>query len=280
MSACVVTSMTSASGLQPDQQAGQWDGHVLVYEEVFEPFTLTFANAAIHALGDVAGARVIDVAAGAGGAALALSRRGARVVAVDAAPMMVARCKERAEVEGLQLDAQAMDGNRLGFPNASFDAGLSIFGVILFPDAEAGLRELARVVRPGGRVALATWTEPQSYELATGLRASAEAIKGPLPMGTLPAQLRFTDPSQFRALFHAAGLKDIEIKAVRSALRAPSAAWLIARLAFAPGMAALLESFGDARGNILADYQQRLERRFGNKEIVLEGVAAVGIGTV
>lgn len=272
--------MTSVDGLQPDQQADQWDGHVLVYEEVFEPFTLTFADAAIQSLGDVAAARVIDVAAGAGGAALKLARRGACVVAVDAAPKMVARCKERASAEGAHLDARVMDGARLAFPDASFDAGLSIFGVILFPDAEAGLKELARVVRPGGRVALVTWTEPQAYELATGLRASAEAIRGALPAGSLPAQLRFTDPSQFRALFQAAGLKDIEIRTLRSPLRAPSAAWLMARLAFAPGMAALLASFGEARENILAHYRERLESRFGNNEIVLEGVAAIGVGTV
>ncbi len=274
----VVISMTSDSGLQPDQRADQWDGHVSVYEEVFEPFTLSFADAAIQSLEPVTGARIIDVGAGAGGAALRLARRGASVVAMDAAPKMVARCRERAQAEGLHLDGQVMDGTRLAFPDAGFDAGLSIFGVILFPDAEAGLKELARVVRPGGRIALVTWTEPQSYELATGLRASAETILGALPSGTLPAQLRFTDPSQFRKLFQTAGLKSVEIRTVRAALRAPSADWLVARLAFAPGMAALLASFGEAREDVLAHFRAQLEKRFGDKEIVLQGVAAIGVG--
>lgn len=272
--------MTSASSLQPDQQPAQWDGHVLVYEEVFEPFALTFADAAIQALGNVSGARVIDVASGAGGAALRLARQGASVVAVDAASLMVARCQARARAEGLRLEASVMDGNQLQFANASFDAGLSIFGVILFPDAEAGLKELARVVRPGGRVALATWTEPQSFELATGLRASAQEIMGALPMGNLPAQLRFTDPSQFKALFHAAGLRSVEIRNVRSDLRAPTVEWLVDRLAFAPGMAALLASFGEARENVLAHYRDSLRSRFSSQEVVLHGVAAIGIGTV
>ena len=252
----------------------------MVYEEVFEPFASTFADAAIQCLGNVSGARVIDVAAGAGGAALGLARRGASVVAVDAAPKMVARCQERARAAGRRVEAHVMDGNHLGFPNASFDAGLSIFGVILFPDAEAGLRELARVVRPGGRVALATWTEPQSYELATGLRASAQEVLGALPPGDLPAQLRFTDPRQFKALLHAGGLRSVEIRSVRSDLRAPSAAWLVERLAFAPGMAALLAGFGEARETVLAHYRDSLEIRFARKEIVLQGIAAVGVGTV
>lgn len=272
--------MTSASSLQPDQQPAQWDGHVLVYEEVFEPFALTFADAAIQALGNVSGARVIDVASGAGGAALRLARHGASVVAVDAAPRMVARCQARASAEGLRIEANVMDGNHLTFASGSFDAGLSIFGVILFPDAEAALRELARVVRPGGRVALATWTEPQAFELATGLRASAQVVMGALPMGTLPAQLRFTDPSQFKALFHAAGLRSIEIRNLRSDLRAPSAGWLVDRLAFAPGMAALLASFGEARDTVLAHYRDSLQSRFTGQEVVLRGVAAVGVGTV
>lgn len=252
----------------------------MVYEEVFEPFALTFADAAVQTLGNVAGSRVIDVAAGAGGAALRLARHGARVVAVDAAPNMVARCQARARAAGLPLEALLMDGNQLQFASASFDAGLSIFGVILFPDAEAGLRELARVVRPGGRVALATWTEPQSFELATGLRSSAQQVMGALPIGNLPAQLRFTDPSQFKALFHAAGLRSVAICSVRSELRAKSAGWLVDRLAFAPGMAALLASFGAAREDVLAHYRESLESRFAGQEVVLHGVAAVGVGTV
>lgn len=275
----VVISMTADSGLQPDQRADQWDGHVSVYEEVFEPFTLGFADAAIRSLAPAQGARIIDVGAGAGGAALELARRGAFVVAVDAAAKMVARSLERAHAAGLPLEAQVMDGTCLAFADGSFDAGLSIFGVILFPDAVAGLKELARVVRPGGRIALVTWTEPQSYELAAGLRASAEAILGARPLGTLPAQLRFTDLSQFRKLFEAAGLADVETLTLRADLRAPSADWLVARLAFAPGMAALLASFGEARKDILDHFRTQLEKRFGDKEIVLGGVAALGVGT-
>ncbi|MFK5108465.1 hypothetical protein ACI394_28375, partial [Klebsiella pneumoniae] len=56
--------------------------------------------------------------------------------------------------------------------------------------------------------------------------------------------------------------------------------WLVDRLAFAPGMAALLASFGDAREHVLAHYLAQLERRFGDREVVLEAVAAIGIGTV
>jgi ubiquinone/menaquinone biosynthesis C-methylase UbiE len=269
--------MPGVAGLQPDQQPAAWDDHVLVYEAAFEPFSLAFAKAAIAALGEIAGLRVLDVAAGTGGAALELARRGAEVLAIDAAPGMVARIKQRADTEGLRLEAEVMDGSRLALPEATYDAGISVFGVILFPQPEIGLRELTRVVRPGGTIAVVTWTDPQSYELATGLRASAEAIAGPITMGTLPAQLRFVDPDRFRELFSAAGLRDVEITKLRSALRAPSSGWLVKHLAFAPGMASLLSSFGSQRDAILQHYLESLNSRFGGGEVVLKGAASLGI---
>jgi ubiquinone/menaquinone biosynthesis C-methylase UbiE len=159
--------MTIPGGLQPDQQPHLWDDHVSLYEEVFEPFTQEFALKAIEALGLQPGARVIDSGAGAGGAALELARRGARVTAVDASVGMVARVIERAAAAGLAVNALVMDGQRLAFADARFDAALSVFGIILFPDAVAGLAGLRRVVKPGGGIALVTWTEPEAYELRT-----------------------------------------------------------------------------------------------------------------
>ncbi len=253
---------------------------MLLYETVFEPFSLKFAQAAIAALGDVCKRRVIDVAAGAGGAALELARRGASVTAVDASAGMVARIAERARVDRLDVDARVMDGVNLAFPAAHFDAGLSVFGIILFEDAVGGLRELARTVKPGGRIAIVTWTEPHRFELAMGLRRSAEAVAGPLPPSSLPAQLRFIEGEQFRALFHAAGLPDAEIVAHSSTLNAPSADWLIERLAFAPGMGAMLAGLGDQRPAVLEHYREHLNARFGGGPVVLEGVAAIAAATV
>jgi ubiquinone/menaquinone biosynthesis C-methylase UbiE len=204
--------MSIQVSLQPDQQARLWDRHVSLYESVFEPVTLGLARKAIDALGLKPGARIIDSGAGAGGAALELARRGARVTAIDASAGMVARIMKRAADEGLQLEALVMDGQRLAFAHASFDAALSVFGVILFPAAEAGLAELRRVIRPRGRVALITWTEPQAYELASELRAAAVSVLGELPAGELPAQLRFTGRDRFQALFEAAGWTKASLK--------------------------------------------------------------------
>jgi ubiquinone/menaquinone biosynthesis C-methylase UbiE len=272
--------MSIPGALQPDQMPQLWDDHVCLYEEVFEPLSQSLALKSIEALSLKPGASVIDSGAGAGGAALELARRGTCVTAIDASARMAGRIKERAAAAGVPLDVLVMDGQHLLLPDSSFDAALSVLGVILYPDAAAGLLELRRVVKPGGRIALVTWTEPEAYELALELRAAAASVFGELPASTLPAQLRFKDRDQFQALFEAAGLSGIAINTVAASLKAPSARWLADRVAFAPGMAAMLASFRPREAEILAAFRTRLERRFGDSEVELGARAFIGVAEV
>ena len=265
---------------QPDQQPDRWDDHVAVYEEVFEPFTLQFADAAIARLNLAAGQRVLDVGAGSGGAALALAERGMTVTAIDASARMCGRIKQRAGAQNLKLAAEPMDGQALAFPDASFDAALSVFGVILFPDAVRGLAEMRRVTRPGGRVAVVTWTEPQAYELAGELRAAVSALRPNQPAAGLPAQLRYREHQDFAALFQAAGFAAPQIDVQTATLHAPSARWLAARIGFAPGMAAQLHGLGTDREAVIERLINNLEARFGTGPVALGAKAFVGTAVV
>jgi len=272
--------MTINGALQPDQQPQLWDDHVSLYLDVFEPFTLGLALKAINALDLKPGSRVVDIGAGAGGAALELARRGHKVTAIDASPAMIAQATDLADAQGLPLEAFVMDGQKLELPDASFDAGLSVFGIILFPDAAAGLAELRRVVRAKGRIALITWTEPGAYELAAELRAAAASVLGELTPGVLPAQLRFQEFEAFHALFAEAGLEAIAIERVTASFPAPSARWLADRIAFAPGMAAMLKGYGARQAAILDAFVNRLESRFGNGPMELGARVFIGTATV
>jgi SAM-dependent methyltransferase len=211
---------------------------------------------------------------------LELARRGHSVIAIDAAMAMVARIKDRAAAAGLPIETLTMDGQDLAFSDASFDAALSVLGVILFPDAVRGLSELRRVVRPGGRIALVTWTAPEAYELMGELRAAALSVLGSLPSRPLPAQLRFKERTEFQALFAAAGLPNAEIVEVTAELMVPSPAWLAERLAFAPGMAGFVDGFGAAKPEVIAAFRHSLEATRGAQRISLSGRAFLGSATV
>jgi ubiquinone/menaquinone biosynthesis C-methylase UbiE len=266
--------------LQPDQQPQQWDDHVHVYEAVFEPFTLQFAQAAIASLGLIPGQCALDVGAGSGGAALAMAEQGVRTTAVDASPRMVDRIRTRAAERGLSIDARVMDGQALQLADASFDGALSVLGIILFPDAGRGLGEMRRVVRPGGRLAIVTWTMPQNYELAAELRAAIQSVWPEQPPAPLPAQLRYREESDFRALFKTAGLGEPNIGTVTARLEAPSARWLSEHIGFAPGMAAMMAGLGQRGPAVLARFTKNIEARLGGGPISLGGVAFVGSAQV
>jgi SAM-dependent methyltransferase len=101
---------------------------------------------------------VLDVAAGNGNASLAAARRFARVTSTDYVPELLEQGRRRAEADRLELAFQVADAEALPFPDASFDVALSSFGVMFAPHQERAARELMRVVRPGGRIGLASWT--------------------------------------------------------------------------------------------------------------------------
>jgi ubiquinone/menaquinone biosynthesis C-methylase UbiE len=272
--------MTVAARLQPDQRPELWNHHVSVYEAVFEPLTDAFARRALDRLGLRAGDRLLDVAAGSGGAALLAAARGVEVVAVDASPAMVARIRERAAAAATgRVRAELGDGMALALPDASFDAAISVFGVVLFADAARGLREMRRTLRPGGRAAVVTWTEPERYELVARLIDAVASVRGPPPAPPAPpAQLRFREEAAFRALFAEAGLRVVEVTRVEEYLSAPSARWLGQRIGFAPGMAAMMESLGTDRERVMEAFVAALERDRGAGEVALPAVAFVGTG--
>lgn len=102
--------------------------------------------------------RVLDVACGSGNGAIAAARRFGDVTGIDYVPALIDKAKVRAEAEGLSVDVRTADAQALPFADASFDVVLSTFGVMFAPDHHTAGAELVRVCRPGGRVALASWT--------------------------------------------------------------------------------------------------------------------------
>lgn len=122
---------------------------------------------------------MLDLAAGLGDTgflALPGLHPSGRLVTTDVAPEMVDAARRRARELGLEQGDQSFaveDAAALSFPDASFDCVVFRWGLMLVPDMDAAARELARVLRPGGRAAVAVWADPDANDWMTVAGRSA-----------------------------------------------------------------------------------------------------------
>lgn len=128
------------------------------------------------------GAQVLDVACGTGNVAIPLARRGAQVTGIDIAPNLLEQARQRAEAEGLQICFDEGDAEQLPYPDATFDAVVTMFGAMFAPQPELVVSECSRVLRPGGLLAMANWT-PGSV---AGRSLQVTARHAGTPLGIAP----------------------------------------------------------------------------------------------
>jgi ubiquinone/menaquinone biosynthesis C-methylase UbiE len=143
-----------------------------------------------------AGERVLDVAAGNGNASLACARRYARVTSTDYVASLLDKGRERARAEALDVEFRAADAEDLPFADDTFDAVISTFGCMFTPDHAQVAREMMRVTRSGGRVAMANWT-PEGF---VGRLFKLVGSHVPPPAGSKSPALWGTEP-HLRDLF-------------------------------------------------------------------------------
>lgn len=108
----------------------------------------------VELAGTLAGARVLDVGCGDGELACALAARGGDVIGLDPNPAMLAAARERAAAANVPAVFQAGRAEALPFADASFDIVSAVTVLCFVPDARKALREMARVLRPGGRLVM------------------------------------------------------------------------------------------------------------------------------
>ena len=169
------------------------------------------------------GARALDVATGTGDLALELARRvapGGSVVGADFSPGMLerARAKAAGAPEGVALTFEEANALALPYDDGSFDAATVGFGARNFSDLDRGLAEMARVVRPGGRVVVLELTEPQRPPLSSFyslwfdrvVPALGRVAGDPDAYSYLPDSVkRFGGPAELAAALDRAGLDGI-----------------------------------------------------------------------
>jgi demethylmenaquinone methyltransferase/2-methoxy-6-polyprenyl-1,4-benzoquinol methylase len=233
-----VSGGTPASGTLPETQVrAMFDRIARVYDRMNSVMTAGMHHAwrrrAVDLAGVGAGSRALDVGTGTGDLAIELASRGALVTGVDFAPAML----ELARVKAPDVDFEEGDALALRFSDGEFDATTVGFGARNFADLDKGLRELARVTKPGGRVVVLEITTPRRAPLSWFFRGwfdhavpALGRLAGDSDAYTyLPSSVRrFPGPEELAERMAAAGLADVRwiltaggIIAIHSGTRTP-----------------------------------------------------------
>jgi demethylmenaquinone methyltransferase / 2-methoxy-6-polyprenyl-1,4-benzoquinol methylase len=212
--------VTYESGtLEPEAVRGMFDRIAPVYDVMNRVMTAgldqrwrRLAAAEVVWPGD----RVLDACCGTGDLAVECERRGGRVVGLDFSEPMLARARKKSgAIEWVQGDALA-----LPFGDGAFDAATVGFGVRNLADLEGGLRELARILRPGGKLAVLEITRPRGllkpffrlwFDVLVPL--AGRVLPGGKAYTYLPASVRrFPGPDDLSALLERAGFEDVRYR--------------------------------------------------------------------
>jgi ubiquinone biosynthesis O-methyltransferase len=186
-------------------------------------------------MGDLSGAHVLDAGCGDGALACAAAGRGAQVTGVDPDPTMLAAARSRAAKAGLQATFRDGRVERLPFPDATFDVVVSVTVLCFVPDASAAVREMARVLRPGGRLVLGELGRWSTW-------AMLRRVRGWLGSATWKTA-RFRTAGELRALAEQAGLS---VTALRGSVYYPPVDLLARTLAPFDSRLGGLTTFGAA----------------------------------
>ncbi len=224
-------------------------------------------------LAAVAGARrVLDAGCGGGRLTVSLAQAGAEVTGIDTSAERLEQARRRAVEAGVQLRlCEASFDERLLFDDASFDAVTSRLALMAAADPVATLRELRRVLVPGGLLVTVLWASPDENPWFAAPREAVAAVLGAERAGFARAFGRLGDPDQAAAAHRAAGLHEVAVCLVRGRRSAPAAAAYWQELAGENGhfrriVASLAE---DERASLAAEVEARLAPYVGGGALSL-----------
>lgn len=190
-------------------EQGAWSRRAGTYDRVTGQVTASVAGPLLDAAGVEAGMRLLDVGCGTGVVTAAAAARGARATGVDMAAGMLAVARERhPDLAFVEADAEA-----LPFDAATFEGVVASLVVNHLPAPPRAVGEFARVLAPGGRVAVAVWDRPERTalfgELTAAVADTGIDVHEALPPG--PDPYRYADDERMRGLLTGAGLVDVRL---------------------------------------------------------------------
>jgi len=243
----------------------QWTQAATTWEReggLIEASTRAVTDGLVAVAGIAPGMRTLDVAGGTGDPTMRLLTvvgSAGRVTCTDLTPAMLAGARRRVQSPE-RVGFAAASAEALPFPAATFDAAVSRFGVMLFADPAAGVREMTRVTRPGGPVAAAVWGAPERNPyLSLPITVLARLARDvPPPDPTAPGVFRLAGPGQLAELFTAAGARDVREERRAFVMEAPiqlDAFWPFLLRVAAPMRAMVAAQADDVQREIAAAVQ-------------------------
>lgn len=258
--------MTDRNGSRAKQaMAGVFSRASTRYDRVVTSLFDHFGSRLVECVELEPGWRVLDVACGRGATLFPAAEKvdhGGRITGIDLAPGMIATLRDDADRRGVtNIEVRVADAEEIPYPDDSFDAVLCGFALFFFPDSHRALTEFGRVLTPGGRLGISTFTPAVSESLAWFGELLENALHRP---GRGEESNQFDEPDQLQEALSAAGFTEIEVQQERYAVSVASAdhfwEWM-----WSIGIRGLLEQLDEqTTESVRRDTESHLYRELGS----------------
>lgn len=270
-----------------DQQKAAWNRFSpgwKKWDELFMDFLKPNGDEIIRMLNLKDNDVVLDVAAGTGepGLTIASKLTTGKVVITDLAEDMLEIARENATERGIKnIETLACDVTELPFPDNTFDAISCRFGFMFFPDMLLAAKEMARVLKPGGRIATSVWNVPEKnfWIMAIMGTINKNMVLPPPPAGA-PGMFRCSKEGLISGIFGQAGLKNISVKEVAGKMncKTTDVYWNSMNEVAAPVVAALSSADEAMKEKIKQEVYQAVHQKYPEGKVFIDSSSLVIYG--
>jgi len=260
-----------------DQQKEAWNKFSPGWKK-WDALTMDFlkpmGDEIIRMLNPKNGDIVLDVASGTGepGLTIASMLDGGKVIGTDIADGMLDVARENAMLRGIKnFETRVCDVSELPFDDNTFDAISCRFGFMFFPDMTLAAKEMARVLKPGGRIATSVWNVPEKNFWVTAIMSVINKnMQLPPPPPDAPGMFRCAKPGLIAGLFRQAGLKNVAEKEVSGKLNCGTTDtyWNLMNDVAAPVVAALSKADDAMKQKIKNEVFELVMQKFPGKVVI------------